>query len=441
MNGKDEKLLNINMLLEELYSYSMHGIKLGLENIKNICNQLGNPQENYKVIHIAGTNGKGSTSTILETILLKNGYKVGKYTSPHILRFNERIRANGYDINDEEIAFYYNLIKKAIEKINVKPTFFEVTTAMMFQYFSDKKLDYVILETGLGGRFDATNVTNASISVITNVDMEHTEYLGNTIYDIAKEKAGIIKNCQNIIVGSDNKDFLKAINEGRTKNSELINVVEKYKSINYSLDFDKFLTKVFIGDEEYILSLFGDYQVNNFLCAYEAALLLGIDKETIKEAVTNVVWQCRFEKMNKDNQMLILDGAHNLNGIQTLVNTLKKGYSAEEIVVITSSLKDKDVSKIIGELEKLSNKIIITSIPNNPRGLTGNELLEIVKNKRDINEEKVEVENNIINAYNLALSYKSKVILICGSFYLLGLFKEKIFAEEKGASHGKRLYK
>lgn len=431
MTVKENKLLNIDILLEELYSYSMHGIKLGLENIRNICNQLGNPQDDYQIIHIAGTNGKGSTSTTLETILLEKGYKVGKYTSPHIIKFNERIRANGHDISDEEIAFYYNLVKEAIEQINIKPTFFEVTTAMMFKYFADKKLDYVVLETGMGGRFDATNVTNAKISIITNVDLEHTEYLGNTIYEIAKEKAGIIKDCKKIIVGSDNDEFMKAINESRTKNSEVINVATKYKEIDYNLDFDKFVTNIFINGEQYIFSLFGDYQVNNFLCAYEAALLLGIDKETIRKAVSNVIWQCRFEKIIKNNQTVILDGAHNLNGILTLTNTLKKAYTSKDIVVITSILKDKDINKILIELEKISDNIILTSIPDNPRGLSGDELLELVKSKRSMTLEKMIVENDIINAYKLAISYKSKIVLICGSFYLLGLFKEKVFAERK----------
>lgn len=180
--------MDINELLDELYSYSMHGIKLGLENIKKICEELGNPQDSYKIIHIAGTNGKGSTATTLETILLEAGYSVGKYTSPHILKFNERIRADREDISDEDIAHYYEEVKKAVENAGVKPTFFEVTTAMMFKYFQDKKVDYVVLETGMGGRFDATNITKAELCIITNVTLDHTEYLGDTIYKIAREK-------------------------------------------------------------------------------------------------------------------------------------------------------------------------------------------------------------------------------------------------------------
>lgn len=427
MEQKKGNLLAIDSLLDELYSYSMHGIKLGLENIQRLCKQLGNPQNKYKIIHVAGTNGKGSTSTTVEAILLEAGYTVGKYTSPHILQFNERIRADGMDISDEEIASYYNIVKIAIEEIDLKPTFFEVTTAIMFKYFADKKLDYVVLETGMGGRFDATNITSAEVAVITNVDLEHTEYLGNTIYDIAKEKAGIIKNCKNIVVGSDNQEFLKAINEGRTKDSKLINVIEKYKNIDYQLDFDKFITKIFLNGVDYEFSLFGDYQVNNFLCAYETAKILKINDSIIKKAAKKVKWQCRFEKITIDEQRVILDGAHNLNGVKTLVNTLQKAYKPDEIVVITSILKDKDIKSMISELEKISDNIVLTSIPNNPRGLKGSELLEFSKDAK----KNIVTEDNILKAYDCALSYGKKLILICGSFYLLGLFKE-VLSSQRG---------
>ena len=166
--------MEIDRLLEELYSYSMFGIKLGLENIQKICNYLGNPEKKYKIIHITGTNGKGSTSTIIETALLKAGYSVGKYTSPHILKFNERIRVNGEDISDRDIALVYEKVKKSVEDLKITPTFFEVTTAMMFLYFAEKKIDYAVLEMGMGGRYDATNVAEGDGCIITNVSLEHT---------------------------------------------------------------------------------------------------------------------------------------------------------------------------------------------------------------------------------------------------------------------------
>ena len=409
--------MEIEKLLDELYSYSMHGIKLGLENIKTLCRELGEPQKNYKVIHIAGTNGKGSTSTTIETILLEAGYKVGKYTSPHILKFNERIRANGQDISDEEIVKYYQIVKEVIAKTGIRPTFFEVTTAMMFKYFSDLGLDYVVLETGMGGRFDATNVCEAELCVITNVSLDHTEYLGDTIYKIAKEKAGIIKNTSRVVVADSNPEFLKAISEEK---AEIINVLEKYKNTTMELDFEKFITKIDLGAEKYNFSLFGNYQFKNFLTAYEVAIQLGIDKEIIKRSSKKVVWQCRFERYCQ-NPLVVLDGAHNEDGMRELCKIIEQGYKSEEVVIITSILKDKDVKHMLGLMRKIADNIIFTSLEENPRGTNGEKIFEQLEDKKGCI-----VENNMKKAYELAKSYNKKIIVVCGSFYTLSKFKEEI---------------
>ena len=409
--------MEIEKLLDELYSYSMHGIKLGLENIKTLCKEMGEPQKDYKVIHVAGTNGKGSTSTTIETILLEAGYRVGKYTSPHILKFNERIRANGQDITDEDIVKYYQLVKDIVAKTGLRPTFFEMTTAMMFKYFSDLKLDYVVLETGMGGRFDATNVCEADICVITNVGLDHTEYLGDTIYKIAKEKAGIIKNCPKVIVADSNSEFLKAISEEK---AEIINVLEKYKDARMKLDFKKFVTRIEIGEEGYDFSLFGDYQFKNFLTAYEVVTELGIDREIIKKACKKVVWQCRFERY-LEKPLVILDGAHNEDGMRELCKIIEQGYRSDEVVIITSILKDKDVKHMLKLMRKISDNIVFTSLEDNPRGTTGEKLLEQLEDKRGCL-----VENDMKKAYEIAKNLNKKIIVVCGSFYTLSKFKEEI---------------
>lgn len=409
--------MEIEKLLDELYSYSMHGIKLGLENIKTLCKEMGEPQKDYKVIHVAGTNGKGSTSTTIETILLEAGYRVGKYTSPHILKFNERIRANGQDITDEDIVKYYQLVKDIVAKTGLRPTFFEMTTAMMFKYFSDLKLDYVVLETGMGGRFDATNVCEADICVITNVGLDHIEYLGDTIYKIAKEKAGIIKNCPKVIVADSNSEFLKAISEEK---AEIINVLEKYKDARMKLDFKKFVTRIEIGEEGYDFSLFGDYQFKNFLTAYEVVTELGIDREIIKKACKKVVWQCRFERY-LEKPLVILDGAHNEDGMRELCKIIEQGYRSDEVVIITSILKDKDVKHMLKLMRKISDNIVFTSLEDNPRGTTGEKLLEQLEDKRGCL-----VENDMKKAYEIAKNLNKKIIVVCGSFYTLSKFKEEI---------------
>ena len=409
--------MKINELLDELYSYSLFGIKLGLDNIQKICDELGNPEKKYKIIHITGTNGKGSTSTIIETVLLEAGYSVGKYTSPHILKFNERIRANGKDISDEEIALTYEKVKNAIKNIGITPTFFEVTTAMMFLYFAEKKVEYAVLEVGMGGRFDATNVADGDIAVITNVSLDHTEYLGKTIYDIALEKSGIIKEKSFVVVGDSDKEFLKAVSE---KKKTFINTEEKYKDVRYNLNFKNFMTEIYINEKKFNLSLFGDYQVKNFLCAYEALKHLGISEEIIEKAVSKVVWQCRFERFSQ-NPLTILEGAHNIDGILNLKKILTHEYKPDEIVMIVSILKDKKVKEMLEVCESFSDKIILTSLSDNPRGLSGEKLLEYT-DKSSI----FSVEDNIKKAYETAEKSNRRIIAVCGSFYTCERFKKEI---------------
>lgn len=409
--------MKINELLDELYSYSLFGIKLGLDNIQKICDELGNPEKKYKIIHITGTNGKGSTSTIIETVLLEAGYSVGKYTSPHILKFNERIRAKGKDISDEEIALTYEKVKNAIKNIGITPTFFEVTTAMMFLYFAEKKVEYAVLEVGMGGRFDATNVADGDIAIITNVSLDHTEYLGKTIYDIALEKAGIIKEKSFVVVGDSNKEFLRAVSE---KKKTFVNTEEKYKDVKYNLNFKNFMTEIYINEKKFNLSLFGDYQVKNFLCAYEALKHLGISDEIIEKAVSKVVWQCRFERFSQ-NPLTILEGAHNIDGILNLKKILTHEYKPDEIVMIVSILKDKKVKEMLEVCESFSDKIILTSLSDNPRGLSGEKLLEYTDKSSVFS-----VEDNIKKAYETAEKSNRRIIVVCGSFYTCERFKKEI---------------
>lgn len=409
--------MKINELLDELYSYSLFGIKLGLDNIQKICDELGNPEKKYKIIHITGTNGKGSTSTIIETVLLEAGCSVGKYTSPHILKFNERIRANGKDISDEEIALTYEKVKNAIKNIGITPTFFEVTTAMMFLYFAEKKVEYAVLEVGMGGRFDATNVADGDIAIITNVSLDHTEYLGKTIYDIALEKAGIIKEKSFVVVGDSNKEFLRAVSE---KKKNFVNTEEKYKDVKYNLNFKNFMTEIYISEKKFNLSLFGDYQVKNFLCAYEALKHLGISDEIIEKAVSKVVWQCRFERFSQ-NPLTILEGAHNIDGILNLKKILTHEYKPDEIVMIVSILKDKKVKEMLEVCESFSDKIILTSLSDNPRGLSGEKLLEYTDKSSVFS-----VEDDIKKAYETAEKSNRRIIVVCGSFYTCERFKKEI---------------
>lgn len=409
--------MNIDILLEELYSYSMFSIRLGLDNIKEICKHLGNPQEKYKVIHITGTNGKGSTSTTIEKVLIEAGYNVGKYTSPHILEFNERIAFNDKYIENKDVAYYYEKVKNIIENYKIPATFFEITTAMMFEYFKDKRADYVVLEAGMGGRYDATNICNSVISIITNVSLDHTEYLGDSIYKVAKEKAGIIKSSPYTIFADNNSDVEKAISE---ETSNYVNVLKKYDSSYYELDFKNFMTKIRIDDREYEYSLFGDYQFKNFLCAYEALKQLNISEEILKKALKKVVWQCRFEIYSK-NPLVIFDGAHNADGVNELCKIISKNFGRDDVSIVVSVLKDKEKKSMFKKLNTISSNIILTSIPDNPRGSLAKELYEEVD---DEIKEDFECIENPIEAYKKAIEKAKKITVCCGSFYLLIKLKE-----------------
>ncbi|MFK4786170.1 bifunctional folylpolyglutamate synthase/dihydrofolate synthase [Fusobacterium sp. MFO224] len=412
--------MEIKELLEELYSYSFFGIKLGLDNMKKICELLGNPQDKYKIIHVSGTNGKGSTSTMVENALLYSGKRVGKYTSPHIIKFNERIRVNGKEISDEKIAEIYSKVKEAIKTSDVKPTFFEMTTAMMFLYFAEENIEYAVLEVGMGGRFDATNVADGDIAIVTNVSVEHTDYLGDNIYDIAKEKAGIIKNKSKVIVGDENEDFLKAIYE-RKSEDKVINVLKKYKDVTYKLDFKNFRTNISLEHKNYSLSLFGDYQVKNFLCAYEALKMLNIDEEIIKKGMSNLIWQCRFEIYSKE-PLTVLEGAHNVDGMNNLKKIVSHGYDSNQVVMIVSILKDKKIEEMLEICQEMSDNIILTSLKENKRGLSGEELLSY-SNKKNMTVKEEMKEAYLYGQKILKNDENKKIIIVCGSFYTCEKFK------------------
>ena len=409
----DEKV-GVEEVLEELYNYSMFGIKLGLENIKNLCEALGEPQKSYKVIHIAGTNGKGSTATTIERGLIEAGYRVGKFTSPHIVRFNERIQLNGVEISDEKICEYFLKVRDVLEEREIRGTFFEVTTAMMFLYFQDEKIDYLVLETGMGGRFDATNIVDSEIAVITNISLDHTGFLGDDIYTIAKEKAGIIKAGSKVIVGDSQDDVARAI---ENEKDEYTDVLKKYRGVTYRLDTENYTTEIELEGRKYSFSLFGNYQVNNFLCAYEVLKTLGISEEIIQRAAGKVAWPGRFEIAGRE-PLLILDGAHNVDAARRLRENINLSYKEDEVVAIVSVLEDKDIQGVLAEIRQFTDTVVLTSLADFKRGLKGEELLKYTDEFH-----KVAVREDIDAAYSEALGLNKKAVIVCGSFYLLSKFK------------------
>ena len=421
MNTINEK--NIYEILTELFSFRTLKRRENIKDLNKIYDLLEKPCKHSKIIHIAGTNGKGSTASFLENIFISKGYNVCKFTSPHILKYNERIVFNKEMIEDEKIIYYYYFITDILKKYKFNLNFFEITFFIALLYFNEKKPDFIILETGLGGRLDATNTINSDISIITNISFDHTDILGDTLQKIAFEKAGIIKNNSLCIYSQNCPELINEINK-RTDKS--INVLNEYSNLKIELDKDNLKTVVTINENKFILPLFGKFQGYNFLLAYKVSKIYDIEDSIIQKGLDNVYWPARFEFFQK-NPPVILDAAHNDDSIQKLSENLKELYKKNEVIFITSFLKTKDFSSVFSKLEEISDKIFITSLKEVVYGLSSNEIKEKMLNL-NIPTENVTFEDNILIAYKEGLkiikrnpSYKA--IVICGSFYEISKFK------------------
>ena len=380
--------------------------------------KLGNPEKNLKIIHIAGTNGKGSAASMLESVLITAGYNVGKFTSPHIIKFNERIVYNKKEIPDEEIAGFFDIIEKITEKYNIYLNFFEVTTIIMFCYFNKLKPDYTIIECGLGGRLDATNTGNSYLSVITNISFDHTAVLGNTLKEIAFEKAGIVHDGQICIFAGNHSELTEAV---KNKTDNFVDIMTKYKNIDISLDKTTLHTKISLNNSIFEIPLYGIFQGWNFLLVYETAKILKIEDSIIAKGISDVKWPGRFEIYSKD-PLIILDAAHNTDSVKVLRDNILSLYPKSETAVIISVLKDKNINEIFSLAEEFTDNIFCTSLSESHRGFTSEELKNVIKR----NDPSIEYyfDDDLEKITRKALSLNKKVLIVCGSFYLISKFKE-----------------
>ena len=425
----------IDSILDELFSLRTGKRRENIDDLKLIYALLGKPCDAVKVIHIAGTNGKGSTATFLENILLEAGYNVGKFTSPHILKYNERILYNRQMIEDEEIVENYFFLKQMIENCkrenenfkDIYLNFFEITTFIALMFFAKKNPDFLVIETGLGGRLDATNIINSDIALITNITFDHTAILGNSLKEIAYEKAGIIKNRELCIYADSLPELEEKINK-KTENS--INIIKKYNDMEIELDKTNYKTLIKFQNNEFILPLFGKFQANNFLLAYETAKFYNIDNETIQNGVNKVYWPARFEFFSVEPPV-ILDAAHNDDSIRKLIENLTEIYKRNEVIIITSLLETKDFEKVFTNLEKITDKIFITSLKDTVHGLSSAEIREKMISL-NIPVDGIIFEDNILTAYKSAMNIIKgknsgyKAIVICGSFFEIAKFNRMV---------------
>ena len=386
-------------ILQYLYSLESPVIKLGVDRIQNLLDKIGNPERNLKCIHVAGTNGKGSVCSMIFHALKEAGCKVGLYTSPHLKRFNERIRVNESLITDKELVEYFLKIKPHI----TSQSFFEITTAMAFLHFKEKNVDFAVMEVGLGGRLDATNVIVPLVSVITNVGFEHTDILGNTIERIAFEKAGIIKISVPVVTGAEGKALAVLKKIARERNAPLF-LQGKHRRIKF-----KYLK--------------GEFQQNNKDTALTTLEILKkyhkieINDKTIIKGIEKTEWHGRFQFLSKH---VLIDCAHNPDGMKLLVNELKK-LKFKEFIFVAGFSQDKDVKGILKIIQPLTSSIIFTKSKNekasNPAQLL--RAFNSLNKKNKINKLIIKNPKKALN-YAKKISKKEDLIVVCGSIYMVG---------------------
>lgn len=343
-----------------------------LQRMRDLLNRLGNPQRGLPYVHVTGTNGKGSTVAFVRSLLGQHGLTVGTFTSPFITRFNERIQIDGQPISDDDLVKYTRLVAKAaaeMEKTGQGPTEFETDTAIMFLYFHDQQPDVVVLEVGIGGKWDSTNVIDAPlVAAIVTVGYDHMRYLGNTLAEIAAQKAGIIKPQTAVVVGDLPASALEVISEktakekakqfvlGQDFQAEATNLGDLYLRINYS--------GLQIHNLHAILGLAGEYQIQNAAIAITITQLvldklgLPLDLAALKKGLKDVSWPGRMEIVNQE-PLMILDGAHNLPGMQALVKSLRDDFAQRDVYILLAVLADKQTELMLGELASLPNVHLI----------------------------------------------------------------------------------
>ena len=378
-----------NSAIEKIHEFQRFGSILGLERMNSLLKLLGNPQDELKIIHVAGTNGKGSTCRYIYSVLQASGYRTGLYTSPFLEFFNERIELDGKYISDDDLAEYTERVLKCAEKMVARgeqsPTEFEVITAIAFLYFKEKGCDFAVMEVGLGGRGDSTNVCKSPlISVITSISYDHTDRLGNTLAEIAAEKAGIIKEGCPVVTSAEADEALTVIEE---KAAECGSMYFETRHIPYTvrakslegISFDTVIQGV--SFEKIELSMLGEHQIKNAICALTALNILEergdvtLHRDAIYRGLKAARQTGRFEVMSaKDEKpIVVIDGAHNPDGASALRKAVNEYLTGKKILMVTGMLADKDTGSILKEFTAITDSFISTE-PENPRKMDAESL-------------------------------------------------------------------
>jgi dihydrofolate synthase/folylpolyglutamate synthase len=434
--------MQVSDAISWLYSYTKYGSKLGLERITVLLERLGNPHHHLPVIHVTGTNGKGSVCRFLGSILTHAGYKTGVYLSPHLENFSERIVIDGNLISNDDLVGIIQQIQPIVSDLEGQektPTFFEIVTAIAFQYFAEQQVDYAVIEVGLGGRFDATNVVHPLVSVITDISLEHTEYLGKSITSVAFEKAGIIKPGAPVVTAAKNEAFL--IIEAIAKEHQ-ISVVkispDIWKRVRHSLDTQGFLIKGALKEYDIQTSLLGEYQGENIAVAVhtiEQLQMLGIyitDKNVIA-GIQETENPGRMEVLTKE-PLVVLDGAHNPAGMNMLRASLKNDFQYDRLVMVVGILRDKNIDEMLKAVVPIVDELIVTK-SENPRACEPEIIVD--KAKKQGFAGLIREYDTVIDAVQYAVeSVKiGEMVCITGSLFTVGEARSYLIYEMKKAHY------
>ncbi|WP_294406259.1 folylpolyglutamate synthase/dihydrofolate synthase family protein [uncultured Clostridium sp.] len=424
----------MKMTYEEAMKYissiGMFGSNYGLDRTYRLLELLGNPQNKLKLVHIAGTNGKGSTTAMVSRILSGMGYKVGMYTSPYLEEFEERIQINGINIPKDKLVENLEKVKCAVSRVIEEgyehPTEFEIITVLMFLYFCSENVDYAVIEVGLGGRLDSTNVIVPKVSVIASISLDHTNLLGSTLSEIAGEKAGIIKEGVPVVLYPQKKEAEDIILRTAENKKSRVYSVSSHDGKLISIDYDNNTQNVeaqgINGTYNIDLPLLGSHQILNLCVAVKAVEVLcreeGIEcnKKILEESLKDVKWIGRLETLNK-KPLIVIDGAHNIDGIKALTNNIKRYFKYDKMYLLLGILADKQVGEMIEEIAPMAEKIYALT-PHNDRA----ELSEDLKKEIKKINENVEAFEDYEIAIREALKEAGDddIILVSGSLYMVG---------------------
>ncbi len=434
--------MNYQETLLYLDSLGKFGIKLGMERIEGLLRELGNPEQKIKTVHVTGTNGKGSVSSMIANILRAANLKVGKFTSPHLVKYNERIVTGGADISDESFAALLTIVKRAADSIVVKgvceqPTQFEILTAAAFLHFALENVDYAVIEVGMGGLWDSTNVITPVVSVITNVSLDHTDRCGATVERIAMQKAGIIKENVPVVTAAEGDDALGPIKAvAMFKQAKLYIYGRAFWGTEVESSMDGQTFTLHAGEyysSDYTIKLPGEHQIANTSVAVVAAKLISKQDERINElalhlGVSNTVWPGRLERISQGPDV-ILDGAHNPAGAAALRKALDKYYADQKRIFVFGMMGDKDMTNVIKTLIRPLDMVYAVRADSGDRAAAAEELAGL------IGPQALAVDS-VAAAYEAAVNEAGEdgVVCVCGSLYLVGSFKEML-AQTKAGCH------